>query len=75
MTMAWILQAVGGGESIGVYIRDTKGGNKNICTSMIISTLVVGLMMFSVLLLSGLWFLSQFWRATSQTGSLIFSKS
>ena len=24
MTMAWILQAVGGGESIGVYIKDVK---------------------------------------------------
>lgn len=44
MTMAWILQAVGGGESIGVYIKDTKGGNKTFVKTMIISTLVVGLM-------------------------------
>lgn len=44
MTMAWILQAVGGGESIGVYIKDTKGGNKTFVKTMIISTIVVGLM-------------------------------
>ena len=44
MTMAWILQAVGGGESIGVYIKDTKGGNKTFVRTMIISTIVVGLM-------------------------------
>ncbi|KRL50681.1 amino acid permease [Levilactobacillus spicheri] len=44
MTMAWILQAVGGGESIGVYIKDTKGGNKTFVRTMIISTLFVGLM-------------------------------
>ncbi|WP_125608011.1 amino acid permease [Lapidilactobacillus bayanensis] len=44
MTMAWILQAVGGGESIGVYIKDTKGGNKTFVRTMIISTVFVGLM-------------------------------
>lgn len=44
MTMAWILQAVGGGESIGVYIKDTKDGNKTFVRTMIISTLFVGLM-------------------------------
>lgn len=44
MTMAWILQAVGGGESIGVYIKDTKGGNKTFVRTMIMSTLFVGLM-------------------------------
>lgn len=44
MTMAWILQAVGGGESIGVYIKDTKGGNKTFVRTMVMSTLFVGLM-------------------------------
>lgn len=44
MTMAWILQAVGGGESIGVYIKDTKGGNKTFVRTMILSTVFVGLM-------------------------------
>lgn len=44
MTMAWVLQAVGGGESIGVYIKDVKGGNKTFVKIMILSTIVVGLM-------------------------------
>ncbi|KRL59874.1 amino acid permease [Latilactobacillus fuchuensis] len=44
MTMAWILQAVGGGESIGVYIKDVKGGNKTFVKTMIGATLIVGLM-------------------------------
>lgn len=44
MTMAWVLQAVGGGESIGVYIKDVKGGNKTFVKVMILSTVVVGLM-------------------------------
>lgn len=44
MTMAWVLQAVGGGESIGVYIKDVKGGNKTFVRTMIISTIVVGAM-------------------------------
>ena len=35
MTMAWILQAVGGGESIGAYIKDVKGGNKTFVRTMI----------------------------------------
>lgn len=44
MTMAWVLQAVGGGESIGVYIKDVKGGNKTFVKIMVMSTIVVGLM-------------------------------
>lgn len=44
MTMAWILQAVGGGESIGVYIKDVKGGNKTFVKTMIASTIFVGIM-------------------------------
>lgn len=44
MTMAWILQAVGGGESIGVYIKDVKGGNKTFVRTMLGATVIVGLM-------------------------------
>ena len=44
MVMAWVLQAVGGGESIGVYIKDVKGGNKTFVKTMVISTLVIGVM-------------------------------
>lgn len=44
MTMAWVLQAVGGGESIGVYIKDVKGGNKTFVKVMVMSTVMVGLM-------------------------------
>ncbi|MBU5360893.1 amino acid permease [Enterococcus raffinosus] len=44
MTMAWILQAVGGGESIGVYIKDVKGGNSTFVRTMIGATIIVGIM-------------------------------
>ena len=44
MTMAWILQAVGGGESIGVYIKDVKGGNKTFVRTIIGATIAVGIM-------------------------------
>ncbi|MHC5268908.1 amino acid permease [Enterococcus sp. LJL98] len=44
MTMAWILQAVGGGEGIGVYIKDVKGGNQTFVRTMIGATVIVGLM-------------------------------
>lgn len=44
MTMAWILQAVGGAESIGVYIKDIKGGNKAFVKTIIGSTVVIGLL-------------------------------
>ncbi len=29
MVMAWILQSLGGSESTGVYVKDTKGGIKS----------------------------------------------
>ena len=44
MVMAWVLQAVGGGESIGVYIKDIKGGNKTFVKTMVVSTVVIGVM-------------------------------
>lgn len=43
-TFAWILQAVGGAESIGVYIKDLKGGNQAFIRTMIFSALFVGIM-------------------------------
>ena len=42
MVLAWVLQAVGGSESIGVYIKDVKGGNKAFIKTMLFSTLLVG---------------------------------
>ena len=41
MTMAWILQAVGGAESVGVYVKDVKGGNKSFVKAMIVSTFAI----------------------------------
>ena len=42
-TFAWILQAVGGAESIGVYIKDLKGGNRAFIRTIIFSALFVGI--------------------------------
>ncbi|MEF9990653.1 MAG: amino acid permease [Romboutsia sp.] len=42
MVLAWVLQAVGGAESIGVYIKDVKGGNKAFIKTMLISTVLIG---------------------------------
>lgn len=42
MVLAWVLQAVGGAESIGVYIKDVKGGNKAFIKTMLFSTLLIG---------------------------------
>lgn len=42
MVLAWVLQAVGGAESIGVYIKDVKGGNKTFIRTMLISTITIG---------------------------------
>lgn len=44
MTMAWILQAVGGAESVGVYVKDIKGGNKAFIQTMLITTITIGLL-------------------------------
>ena len=41
-TMAWILQAVGGAESIGVYIKDVKGGNKSFVKTMVFASVFIG---------------------------------
>ncbi|MEN8433211.1 amino acid permease [Clostridium septicum] len=42
MVLAWVLQAVGGTESIGVYIKDVKGGNKAFIRTMLFSTVLIG---------------------------------
>lgn len=42
MVLAWVLQAVGGAESIGVYVKDVKGGNKAFIKTMLFSTILVG---------------------------------
>nr|WP_286168561.1 amino acid permease [Roseburia sp. 1XD42-34] len=43
-TLAWILQAVGGAEAIGVYVKDIKGGNKTFIRTIIISAFSIGIM-------------------------------
>ena len=39
-TFTWILQAVGGAESIGVYIKDLKGGTAAFVKTMIFSAVL-----------------------------------
>ncbi|MEF2291389.1 amino acid permease [Virgibacillus dokdonensis] len=43
-TLAWILQAVGGAEAIGVYVKDIKGGNKTFIRTIIIAAFSIGIM-------------------------------
>lgn len=42
-TFAWILQAVGGAESVGVYIKDLKGGSPVFVKTIIFSAFFVGI--------------------------------
>ncbi|MGL4524286.1 MAG: amino acid permease [Spirochaetia bacterium] len=42
-TFAWILQAVGGAESVAVYIKDLKGGTPSFIKTMIFSAFFVGI--------------------------------
>lgn len=41
--MAWIIQGVGGAESIGVYINDLRGGTKAFIRIIVISGIAIGL--------------------------------
>ncbi|MFD3261663.1 amino acid permease [Paenibacillus lentus] len=41
-TFAWILMAVGGAESIGVYIKNVEGGNRVFVRTMIWASLFIG---------------------------------
>lgn len=43
-TLAWIIQGVGGAESVGVYINDLKGGVKAFIRTIIIAGLAIGLL-------------------------------
>ena len=42
MTMSWLLFAFGGSEGIGVYVADTRGGNKNFVRAMVCGALLIG---------------------------------
>lgn len=41
-TLAWILQAVGGAEAVGVYVKDIKGGNKSFMKTIVVAALSIG---------------------------------
>ncbi|MGB3161486.1 amino acid permease [Carnobacterium sp.] len=41
-TVAWILQAVGGAEAVGVYVKDIKGGNKSFMKTIVVAALSIG---------------------------------
>lgn len=43
-TLAWIIQGVGGAESVGVFVNDLKGGVKAFVRTIIIAGLVIGLL-------------------------------
>ncbi|EEH63887.1 amino acid permease [Gleimia coleocanis DSM 15436] len=43
-TLAWIIQGVGGAESVGVYIKDIKGGVNSFIRTIIIAGLLVGML-------------------------------
>lgn len=42
MTISWLLFAFGGSESIGVYVADTRGGNKTFVRAIIFGALLIG---------------------------------
>ncbi|MDF2847796.1 MAG: hypothetical protein K0R97_1778 [Oerskovia sp.] len=42
-TLAWIIQGVGGAESIGVYLNDLRGGAKAFVRTIVIAGLTIGL--------------------------------
>ena len=43
-TLAWIIQGVGGAESVGVFLNDLKGGVKAFVRVIVIAGLVIGLL-------------------------------
>lgn len=43
-TLAWIIQGVGGAESVGVYINDLRGGVKSFVRTIILSGIAIGLL-------------------------------
>lgn len=42
MTLAWILQAVGGAEAVGVYVKDIRGGNRSFVKTLVIAAISIG---------------------------------
>lgn len=42
MTLAWVLQAVGGAEAVGVYVKDIKGGNRSFVKTLVIAAISIG---------------------------------
>ncbi|MCD4549767.1 MULTISPECIES: amino acid permease [unclassified Schaalia] len=43
-TLAWIIQGVGGAESVGVYINDLRGGVRTFIRTIITAGLLIGLL-------------------------------
>ncbi|QJC22112.1 amino acid permease [Arcanobacterium buesumense] len=43
-TLAWIIQGVGGAESVGVYIKDLRGGVKAFVRTIVIAGLAIGML-------------------------------
>lgn len=43
-TLAWIIQGVGGAESVGVYINDLKGGVRSFIRTIIFAGLMIGML-------------------------------
>lgn len=43
-TLAWIIQGVGGAESVGVYINDLKGGVTAFVRTIVIAGLLIGML-------------------------------
>ncbi|WP_106507233.1 amino acid permease [Brachybacterium timonense] len=43
-TLAWIIQGVGGAESVGVYINDLKGGVKSFVRTIVVAGIGIGLL-------------------------------
>ena len=54
-TLAWIIQGVGGAESIGVYLNDLKGGVRAFVRTIVIAGIGIGLL-YSV----GTWLMAVF---------------
>lgn len=43
-TLAWIIQGVGGAESVGVFLNDLKGGVKAFVRTVVLAGLMIGLL-------------------------------
>ncbi|MER5438445.1 amino acid permease [Streptomyces sp. NPDC002790] len=59
-TLAWIIQGVGGAESIGVYLNDLKGGVRAFVRTIIVAGVAIGLL-YSV----GTWLMGIFVKKSS----------